>query len=123
MTVTKPPDKTWGSLQPNGKWNGMVRQLIDKNIDIGTSKTGSSDVENISTYLFLAVADFARTAARSEVISFGHSIMQSYKQFFIQNPSGTLNIFAYLDPFQYYTWIVVLTFCLCLPPFLYFVYR
>ena len=31
--VNKPPDRTWGTLK-NGKWNGMIRQLVEDEIDI-----------------------------------------------------------------------------------------
>ncbi len=34
-TVKQPPDKSWGSVNENGDWNGMVRQLIDGQSDIG----------------------------------------------------------------------------------------
>ena len=31
--VNKPPDRTWGTLK-DGKWNGMIRQLVEDEIDI-----------------------------------------------------------------------------------------
>jgi hypothetical protein len=34
-TLRQPPDKQWGSLQPDKSWNGMVRLLADKKFDIG----------------------------------------------------------------------------------------
>ncbi len=35
FTLTKPPDRSWGSLKKNGSWSGMVRQLQLDNSDIG----------------------------------------------------------------------------------------
>ena len=33
--LKKPPDGQWGSLQSDGTWNGMVRELQDERADIG----------------------------------------------------------------------------------------
>ncbi len=33
--LVKPPDLTWGALQINGSWNGMVGMLVRHDIDIG----------------------------------------------------------------------------------------
>ena len=34
-TLNTPPDNKWGSLQSNGQWNGMIKELRQKRIDIG----------------------------------------------------------------------------------------
>ena len=37
-TVTKPPDGAWGGYIgdfPNGKWNGMMNQVVNERIDFG----------------------------------------------------------------------------------------
>ena len=34
VTKRKPYDKQWGLLENDGKWNGMIRELIDGDIDI-----------------------------------------------------------------------------------------
>ncbi len=31
-----PPDREWGVKKENGEWTGMIRQLQDQDIDIGT---------------------------------------------------------------------------------------
>jgi hypothetical protein len=37
-TVRQAPNKTWGSLQPDQSWNGMVGLLANKTVDIGKNK-------------------------------------------------------------------------------------
>ena len=31
-----PNDKKWGLLESDGKWNGMIRELVDGDIDIAS---------------------------------------------------------------------------------------
>ena len=33
-TVLQPADKAWGTLSSDGSWNGMVRMLQDKTVDL-----------------------------------------------------------------------------------------
>ena len=33
-TLVRPPDGHYGSLQPDGSWSGMIRQLADVEADI-----------------------------------------------------------------------------------------
>ena len=33
-TILEPHDKSWGSRQPDGSWNGMVRMLQEKTVDL-----------------------------------------------------------------------------------------
>lgn len=37
FTVEVPQDGSWGALQPNGSWTGMVKMLQDDKLDIGIS--------------------------------------------------------------------------------------
>ena len=34
-TVTPPPDNKWGGQQPDGSWNGMMREVTTGKIDFG----------------------------------------------------------------------------------------
>ena len=36
MTTRTPYDRKWGLLESDGKWNGMIRELIDGDIDIAS---------------------------------------------------------------------------------------
>ena len=33
--LKRSPDGNWGSIQPDGTWNGMIRELQFKRADIG----------------------------------------------------------------------------------------
>ena len=37
MTRRKPYDEQWGLLDHDGKWNGMIRELVDGDIDIASA--------------------------------------------------------------------------------------
>ena len=100
FTLVQPPDKQWGTLQHDGSWSGMVNLLQTQQVDV-------------------AATDFTVTRARSEVITFAQPITQIYHSLFIQNPSGTFNYMAYIEPLHYLAWIAVGTFCLVTPPFMF----
>ena len=88
------------TLQPDGSWSGMVNLIQTQQVDF-------------------AASDFTVTRARSEVITFAQPITQIYHSLFIQNPSGTFNYMAYIEPLHYLAWIAVGTFCLVTPPFMF----
>ena len=100
FTLIQPLDKQWGALQPDGSWSGMVNLLQTQQVDFGAT-------------------DFTVTAARSEVITFALPITQIYHSLFIQNPSGTVNYMAYIEPLHYLAWTAVGTFCLVTPLFMF----
>ena len=100
FTLIQPPDMQWGALQPDGSWSGIVNLLQTQQVDV-------------------AATDFTVTRARSEVITFAQPITQIYHSLFIQNPSGTFNYMAYIEPLHYLAWIAVGTFCLVTPPFMF----
>ena len=99
-TIIKPADGQWGALQADGSWTGMVHLLQTKQVDI-------------------AATDFTVTRARSDAITFAQPITQIYHSLFIQNPSGTFNYMAYIEPLHYLACIAVGTFCLVTPPFMF----
>ena len=35
--LKRPPDGQWGSLQSDGTWSGMIRELQEERIDIGST--------------------------------------------------------------------------------------
>ena len=37
VTRRKPHDEQWGLLEDDGKWNGMIRELVDGDIDIASA--------------------------------------------------------------------------------------
>ena len=34
-TITPPPDNKWGAQDEKGNWNGMMKEVVDENIDFG----------------------------------------------------------------------------------------
>ena len=102
--LTRPPDGQWGSLQSDGTWTGMVRELQEGRADI-------------------AATDFTVTRARSDVITFAQPITQIYHSLFIQNPSGTFNYMAYIEPMKNMAWLMIAVFCLFAPLVLFFTTR
>ena len=101
FVLTKPPDGQWGALQSDGTWTGMVRELQEGRADI-------------------AATDFTVTRARSDVITFAQPITQIYHSLFIQNPSGTFNYMAYIEPMKNMSWLMIGAFCLVAPIVLFF---
>ena len=97
FTTIKPADRQWGALQADGSWTGMVHLLQTQQVDI-------------------AATDFTVTRARSDVITFAQPITQIYHSLFIQNPSGTFNYMAYIEPLHYLSWVFVGVFCIVTPP-------
>ena len=39
--LKRSPDGNWGSIQPDGTWNGMIRELQSNRADIGKIEFGS----------------------------------------------------------------------------------
>jgi len=63
------------------------------------------------------------TFERSAVISFAIPLAQIYHGLFIKNPAESYNYRAYIETFQYMTWIALAVFIAAAPPFLYFTLR
>ena len=101
FTLIQPPDMQWGALQADGSWSGIVNLLQTQQVDFAT--------------------DFTVTQARSEVISFALPITQIYHRLFIQNPSGTFNYLAYVEPLHILAWMMVGIFCLVTPISIYLI--
>ena len=72
----------------NGKWNGMIRQLLEDEIDI-------------------APAEFTITQLRSTVVDFLVPIAESHQRLFIPNPADSLNWKAYVEPILVDAWILI----------------
>ena len=103
-TVIKPPDERFGSIQPDGKWNGMVRLLANQDIDI-------------------AAATFAISQERSAVMTFATPVMEVYFSLFVKNPADVFNTMAYIEPMHWLAWIGMLVCLASVPPLLYLAVR
>ena len=102
-TLIKPPDETWGAIQPDGKWTGMVNLLNIQDIDIGVP--------------------FIVTQQRSVVMTFASPITQIYHVLFIKNPAEKINLLAYIEPINWLAWIGLFVFLATVPPLLYLAIR
>ena len=103
-TLIKPPDGNWGSIQPDGSWNGMVNLLAKQDIDIATT-------------------DFTVTHERSAVMTFATPITQIYHALFIKNPAEKFNYMAYVEPMHWLSWVGIFVLILTLPPLLFMTTR
>ena len=98
--ITMPPDKSWGTYK-DGKWNGMIRQLVEDEVDI-------------------APAEFTVTHIRSTSVDFLVPIAESHQRLFISNPAESFNWRAYIEPVLLEAWGGVGLAILVLPPILAF---
>ena len=99
-TVIKPPDGLYGSIHPDGTWNGMVQLLANQDIDI-------------------APAPFAVAQQRSTVMTFATPIFEVYYTLFIKNPADVFNIMAYIEPLHWLVWVGMFILLATVPPLLY----
>ena len=97
--LSTPPDKTWGNLNDDGSYTGMIGMLQRREID-------------------LAPTSFTITNMRSLVVDFAKPIVEMHHRFFIKNPKDGLNWTAYLDPLAWEVWLVLVLFVLLVPPML-----
>ena len=102
-TLFKPPDETWGAIQSDGTWTGMVNLLDNQDIDI--------------------VAPFIVTKQRSVVMTFASPITQIHHTLFIKNPAEKINLFAYIEPMNWLAWIGLFVLLATVPPLLYLAIR
>ena len=103
-TLIKPPDGQWGSIQPDGTWNGMINLLANQDIDIATT-------------------DFTVTEERSAVMTFTSPISQGYHSLFVKNPAESYNVMAYIKPMHWFAWICLFVLLATVPPLLYLTVR
>ena len=85
----------WGSIT-NGTWNGMVGMLNDKIADI-------------------AATDLTITSARSTVVDFLPSLMETSESLYLKNPGDAFSSVAYIGSFTHFSWSAIV-FWLILGP-------
>ncbi|XP_022662237.1 glutamate receptor ionotropic, kainate 2-like isoform X3 [Varroa destructor] len=85
------PDRKYGSRQPDGKWNGMVGELIQRKADI-------------------AVVDLTITYEREQVVDFTIPFMNTGISILFKKPEKSEPaIFSFLYPFSIVVWFYTLT--------------
>ena len=85
----------WGSLV-GGKFNGMV----------GILQEGKADI---------AVADITVTFARSTVIEYLPTIMETKEGLYMRNPGEAFSLVSYFGPFSKTSWICILLWTIIAP--------
>ena len=93
-------DQKFGSPSSNGSWNGLVKMLMDDEIDI-------------------AVAPLTINTPRSYVIDFCEPLTRETYQFFIPSQHNYFNWFGYLKPLDVESWICIILCVLLATPILY----
>ncbi|XP_036340677.1 glutamate receptor ionotropic, kainate 1-like [Rhagoletis pomonella] len=85
------PDNNYGSYDPiTDEWNGIIRQLIDNNAQIG-------------------ICDLTITQARRSVVDFTVPFMQlGVSILFYREPPPPKNLFGFLSPYSLDVWIYLL---------------
>ncbi|XP_057364910.1 glutamate receptor U1-like isoform X2 [Daphnia carinata] len=96
LTITHPPDFLFGGYK-NGKWDGIIGQLLRKEADLGASL-------NAITY------------ARYTAIDFSVPVIYDVTGILIPFPDESSKIMAALQPFSIEVWIAFFsaTFLICL---------
>lgn len=92
----QPPDRTWGTSDSKGNYNGMLGQLQRQEID-------------------LAPSSFTVTKERSGVVDFAFPITEMHHRFFVPKPRDRVNWTAYTDPLADSVWAVLGIFSLSVP--------
>ncbi|PAA64923.1 hypothetical protein BOX15_Mlig020788g1 [Macrostomum lignano] len=88
-SLRQPADGLWGGVYPNGTWNGMVKEILDRKIDF-------------------AIGPFTMTAIRQTVIDFSEAFMEDGNTILIKKPGQENPMFRVLSPFSLNSWLAIL---------------
>ena len=101
--VSTPEDGEWGD-NVNGKWTGMIRQVMDKEVH-------------------LAAAAFATTLDRMEVVGFTEPVDLHPYGFMYKKQSRVGKDLLLLKPFTWEVWLALLSLSIIIGPLFYIVHR
>ncbi|XP_066953691.1 glutamate receptor U1-like [Macrobrachium rosenbergii] len=88
-SLVPPYDGNWGGLMPNGSFNGLVGMVQRKVVDF-------------------ALASITMTYIRERVIDFTHPFFEEPTAILIPPPKEQDNFLAFLNPFTWQVWLVIL---------------
>jgi len=101
--VVEPADGKWGDQQ-GGSWNGMIRQVQNKEV-------------------MLAAAGFAVSDERVKVVNFTETIdMQPYT-FMYKRPTELSRYLLFIDPFTPMVWLYIAAMTLIIGPIFWVIHR
>ena len=101
--VKVPADGLWG-VKVNGQWNGMIKQVMDKEV-------------------FMAAAAFAVSLERNEVVNFSRPFDLQPYTFIFRRPTVVSRATMFMDPFTTIVWIGIGIMTVIIGPILYVVHR
>ena len=84
-----PSDGNWGSIDDDGKWNGMVGGLLYNRSDV-------------------ALASLYKTSTRWRLIDFSETFDVSITVAYVNFPRREASWTTFIDPFHGYVWISLL---------------
>lgn len=102
-SIREPADGLWGA-QEGGAWNGMIRQVVDKEV-------------------MLAAAAFAISYERMEVVNFTSAIDLQPYAFMYRRPKEVSRAVLFVDPFTPTVWIGIAVMTAIIGPIFYIIHR
>ncbi|XP_072120549.1 glutamate receptor ionotropic, delta-2-like [Mobula birostris] len=87
--IYQAPDNQYGKLLSNGKWDGMIGELINKRADI-------------------AVSALTITPERENVVDFTGRFMDYTLGFLLKKPEQKVDMFTCLEPFDLTVWACII---------------
>ncbi|KAL4223136.1 Glutamate receptor ionotropic [Mactra antiquata] len=86
------PDGQWGvKNHTTGEWNGLIRELIDDKAD-------------------MVMTNFIIDETRLSVIDFSTPYLESGVTIMVSIRKGAISPYAFLEPYDFYSWILILIF-------------
>lgn len=102
--LVQAPNNAYGTIK-NGEWNGMIRELLDRKVDI-------------------AIADLTITSARQSAVDFTLPFMNLGISILFKKPDeAPPDLFSFLKPFSVEVWIYMATAFLGVSLLLYIISR
>ncbi len=86
----QPPDGVWGSQLPNGSWTGMVKQLMDKTVDMSL--------------------DLTWIPSRLEVIDYSDAVFSDMLTIILpkrENTRASVNVWVFMEIFPLIAWLAI----------------
>jgi len=101
--VKEPRDGLWG-LKKNGQWNGLIKQVMDKEV-------------------VLAAAAFSISHERQEVVNFSMPLDLQPYTFMYRRPAALSRAVLFIDPFTPLVWVCIAAMTAIIGPIFWLIHR